>query len=125
MKKTYLLQYKFSKSKGMYTKGWNICTLKVNLKKVSSCMGGGYDMKGTNLGNWIEKEFQEELKTLDPRKYYGMSYDEDGTVILNGSCGVISMELILNGLGYKINRLPNKGSNKFLDVSNDFEVTPI
>jgi hypothetical protein len=65
--KTKVLQFKWTISRG-----YNICSLYVDGKKVSGCSGGGYDMMGTCLGAWIQKEFAEELKSLEVDKYYGL-----------------------------------------------------
>ncbi len=71
------------------------------VKKVSFCNGGGYDMQGTVFGDWIEKEFQNEIKKLDPDKYYGMRV-YDNKVIIDGACGFSSVESIVKALGYKV-----------------------
>ncbi len=62
----YILEYKWTVSRGRESYGYNICSLYVDGKKVSSCNGGGYDMKGTALGNWIARKFEKELLALKP-----------------------------------------------------------
>jgi len=109
--KQVFLTFKWSISRGQYTYGYNICTLYVDGKKVSSCKGGGYDMSGTCLGEWMEKNFQTELKTLDINSYYGVR-EYEGNICLDGGCGFSSMEKILNGLGYNISRNPNSTSKE-------------
>ena len=110
MEKNYYLSFKWTVSRGRNTYGYNICSLYVNGKKVTSCNGGGYDMKGTCLGDWIEKEFQEEVKKLDPKKFYGLM-EYDGKMIVDGACGFNSMERIVEGLGYTLEFIPTKGEN--------------
>lgn len=61
---TKTLVFKWTVSRGRDTYGYNICSLWVNDKKVSSCNGGGYDMKGTALGYWMKTAFQDELNKL-------------------------------------------------------------
>lgn len=61
-----VLEFKWTVSRGRDTYGYNICTLRVDGQKVSSCNGGGYDMKGTSLGNWAERAFSAELLKLKP-----------------------------------------------------------
>lgn len=63
----YSLLFKWGTSRGRDSYGWNICSLWVNGVKVSSCKGGGYDMKGTAFAEWIETAFQSELLALGSR----------------------------------------------------------
>jgi len=103
--KQFFLTFKWSVSRGRDTYGYNICSLYVDGKKVTSCKGGGYDMEGTCLGEWMEKEFQEELKSIDMNNFYGLR-EYDGIRYLDGACGFSSMERIANALGYKFKRNP-------------------
>ena len=87
---------KWTISRGRDTYGYNICSLYVGNKKVTSCKGGGYDMKGTALGDWIAQEFQEVLKDSDLTGYYGhYKNDETGAITLDGGCGWNCMVRIL------------------------------
>lgn len=61
---TKALHFKWTISRGRETYGYNICTLLVDGEKVARCNGGGYDMQGTCLADWLEKEFQAELRKL-------------------------------------------------------------
>lgn len=60
------LEFKWTVSRGRDTYGYNICSLFVDGVKRAACNGGGYDMEGTSLGNWMQKEFKEELLALRP-----------------------------------------------------------
>ena len=73
LKDRYNLKFKCSVSKAVNTYGYNICSLFVNGQKVSSCNGGNYDMQGTCLGDWIEREFENELLQLKD-KFYGLTF---------------------------------------------------
>ena len=73
LKDRYNLKFKWTVSKAVNTYGYNICSLFVNGQKVSSCNGGGYDMQGTCLGDWIEREFENELLQLKD-KFYGLTF---------------------------------------------------
>jgi hypothetical protein len=64
----YNLHFKWTISRGRDTDGYNICSLLVDGNKVASCMGGGYDMQGTALGNWLQDAFQLELLDKMERK---------------------------------------------------------
>ena len=74
MKET-TLKFKWTVSKARDSYGYNICSLWIHGKKVSSCNGGGYDMKGTALGNWVEREFEKELLKLT-KEFYGLSFHD-------------------------------------------------
>lgn len=65
----YLLNFKWTISRGRDTEGYNICSLWVNGKKVSSCNGGGYDLTGTSLAMWIEEAFQDRLRGIHQEAY--------------------------------------------------------
>lgn len=69
-KKPLLLSFKWTVSKGKDTYGYNICSLYVDGSKVDSCMGGGYDMKGSVLGFWITKEFQDKLMLIQSKAHH-------------------------------------------------------
>ena len=116
VKDRYDLKFKWTVSKAVNTYGYNICSLFVNGQKVSSCNGGGYDMQGTCLGDWIEREFKEELLQLKDI-FYGLTFhnpnkqsidlpsdlptEKHTTPVIDGACGVNSVEKILKAVGYK------------------------
>ncbi len=126
-----VLKFKWTVSRGRDTYGYNICSLWIDRQKVLSCNGGGYDMQGTTLGNWMEEEFQGQLRKLPAnygsgdnlKGFYGLSFynpitkqrqhrfsknvDRAG---LSGACGFSSMERILNAIGYKLEYI-DEGSN--------------
>lgn len=121
-KQTLLAEFRWTVSRGRDTYGYNICTLYIDGVKVSSCNGGGYDMQGTCLAEWLQEIAIEELKHLttnygsstpDRKGYYGLSYrnsktkkrqrrfSKDCTVSLDGGCGFSSIERIGNAIGYR------------------------
>jgi len=71
-----LLEFKWTVSRGRDTDGYNICSLYVDGRKVASCNGGGYDMKGTALGNWIAKAYADRLRKLRLSKFPEQSHWE-------------------------------------------------
>lgn len=166
------LIFKWTVSRARDTYGYNICSLWVDGRKVSGCNGGGYDMEGTALACWMEKEFEQELLKLDIpmsrrngqdiREYYGLSFHDpdfdpgkveiEGQTIkqrekegkslgleryqafygasssvpserhriplLDGACGMSSIENILNAMGYKLHRVnTGKGDNSIYELS--------
>ncbi len=70
-----VLKFKWTVSKARDSYGYNICSLWIDGKKVSSCNGGGYDMKGTALGNWMAQGFTDELLKLT-QEFYGLSFHD-------------------------------------------------
>lgn len=69
------LKFKYTTSKGRDSYGYNICSLWVDGEKVSSTCGGGYDMKGTALGNWMARKFEKELLKFN-KSFYGLTYHD-------------------------------------------------
>ncbi len=121
-KRSLLAEFRWTVSRGRYTYGYNICTLYIDGDKVASCNGGGYDMQGTCLADWLVEAEPERLKHLstnygsstpDSRGFYGLFYQNPKTgkrqrrwtagcsVGLDGACGFSSIERIGNALGYK------------------------
>lgn len=128
------LSVKWSISKGRETYGYNICKLIDSSPegKVFKCLGGGYDMLGTVLADWVEDQYQSELLlnsdkaygTYEDGKYkclsesgrfdhmYGMyKHVKSGEVVkitLDGACGVNSVERVIKEvLGLTIERIYN------------------
>lgn len=138
------LEFKRSTSRGRDTYGYNIVTLYADGVKVARCMGGGYDMKGTVLGDYIQDRFQTELlairkranyafrkngepklfKTHNLNALYGMTFyesyrDEKGhgvrpNVVLDGACGWDSMIRILEAIGYHLSNMKTTGREIFI-----------
>ena len=108
------IEIRYTTSRGAETYGWDICTLRIDGRRVASCKGGGYDMRGTCLADWIKKQFPNELRRLSPANYYGLSFRDPrakthrkhwrpGYVVgLDGGCGWNSMERILNAFGFHL-----------------------
>lgn len=87
----YVVKFKWTVSRARDTYGYNICTAYVEGYKVGSCKGGGYDMKGVALADWLKQFVKPE------HNFYGLYRYDDGFVRLDGACG---LETLLNGLGF-------------------------
>ena len=70
-----ILEFVWTVSKARDSYGYNIMTLYVNDKKVAQCNGGGYDMKGTVLGQWIATTFKDQLLKLK-QEFCGLTYHD-------------------------------------------------
>ena len=69
------LQFKWTVSRSRNSYGYNVCSLFVDGAKVSSCNGGGYDLTGTALGNWMAFNFKDELLKFKS-KFYGLTFHD-------------------------------------------------
>lgn len=116
----------WSTSRGRDTYGWNICrATSRQTDKTYRTMGGGYDMVGTVIGEWFASEYQAELKqlahenlegfkpyglsgsTLHNGAFYGMYIKANGTVYLDGACGLECMLRIIEACGFEYQRQYN------------------
>ena len=115
------LALSWSTSRGRDTYGYNICRLDSRLRKqrYRTC-GGGYDMVGTVLGDYLENAFTPRLLeikhragriwspltgTVEPAhdSLYGMSYRADtGKLTLDGACGEDCIVRIAETIGVKL-----------------------
>lgn len=59
--RTITLEFRWTVSRGRDTYGYNICTLYADGARVARCNGGGYDMEGTVLGNFLAANFRDRL----------------------------------------------------------------
>lgn len=121
------LTIKWSVSKAQDTYGYNICSvINDDTGESFKCLGGGYDMLGTSLANFIQKEYQsilidnadkayslrgypENIQDTSKQGFYGMTaHIKDGIcykVSLDGGCGINSIERIIKDvLGLTLER---------------------
>ena len=110
-----LLRVTYGTSRGRDTYGYTIVTLHDDSTgKRYRCMGGGYDMLGTVVGEWLQDVAQDKLKALRPYCTWtagtpGTEVDKDGLYGLShthtrkltstvarvdGACGLSSVERI-------------------------------
>ena len=130
MKNVKSLSVKWTSSKAQNTYGYNICTvINDDNGERFKCLGGGYDMLGTSLANFIQKEYQTELMQNSDKAYtlyidqalqqnkkegfYGMSYSRNDAhysyVSLDGACGISSIERLINEvLGLTLERVHSR-----------------
>lgn len=108
------LVFKYGTSRGRDTYGYNLVTLTVDGVKVATECGGGYDMQGAALGAYLTKAFQTHLQAADLSDLYGVR-NSGGRVVVDGACGMRSVEIILHRIGLTLQRL-NWASNSGTDV---------
>lgn len=79
-------------------------------------------MLGTVIGDWLASEYQAELKQLchenlegfkawangmQHEKFYGLTIQHDGSIYLDGSCGIECMLRIIEACGFEYQRQYN------------------
>ena len=135
IRKKYL-EFRWTMSKGKNTYRQTICSLYVDpiiggVKK-ASCIGGGYDMKGTSLGSYIEEEYKDRLKKLSTEPFYGFTfyktdkngkyktlkrYSEGAIISLDGAAGVTAMEKVLNAISITLQCLGETKTSTFYTLT--------
>jgi hypothetical protein len=116
-------------SRGMNTYGYLIVRLRDSATgKLYRCNGGGYDMVGTVLADWLTDQYQDALAPLAGQAFYsygkgqpytraadersalyGMAVNLDtGRVSIDGACGVESVRRIAKAVGVKLTSLPSQ-----------------
>lgn len=100
------LAFTYGTSRAEATYGYGLVTLTGvvgNESKYREC-GGGYDMIGSAMGQFIQDQFGEALMELTGQceNFYGFFF-RNGKIKVDGGCGADCMEKILkNLLGYEI-----------------------
>lgn len=103
-------------SRGRDTYGYTtVSLLDTATGKRYRCNGGGYDMTGTVLADWLEDVHQDALQAIaDQAAYdyrtkvrndgglYGMHVGGSGRVHVDGACGMSSVERIAKAIGVRI-----------------------
>lgn len=111
--KTYQSNYlalSWSTSRGQDTFGYNICRLDDRATdKRYKCMGGGYDMVGTVVAEYLQEAFQVQLLVASESVtglYGAKAYS--GKVVIDGACGLESIKRIAEAIGVTITNNYNK-----------------
>lgn len=97
-----VLEERWSISKGIYTFGYNICSLWYGNIKVATCNGGGYDMQSTSISNFINLYFKDRLNSITSENFeYGLCTNGDNNYISYG-IGINSINKIIQHCGMKV-----------------------
>lgn len=77
-------------SRGQDTYGYTTCSLRNSRgNKIAACNGGGYDMRGTVLGDWLARTFPNELCALKADKMPSHSHWESArSRVCDGQCKI-------------------------------------
>jgi len=117
---------KYGKSRARDSEGYPTCSLVESkgdmvVRKRFLTVGGGYDLFGTVLGEWVAKRFYDKLNKLTVG-FYGLKFhgtdgsrsdipDESHRVpYIDGAVGDDQVKRIMRAMGIKIERLVD-GSN--------------
>lgn len=94
------LTIKWGTSRGRDTYGYTTCSLRNHRgQKIAGCNGGGYDMRGTVLGNWIAYTFPNELRALKPEQMDEQSHWEpERARVCRGKCHEDYKSLLMDSI---------------------------
>lgn len=70
------IEIKWGTSRGRDSYGYTTATLYHCGRRVAGCNGGGYDMRGTVVGNWVAATFPDELRAIKPEQMDAQSHWE-------------------------------------------------
>jgi hypothetical protein len=101
------LKLTWSISKARDTYGYNVVKLSAYDKSYRA-IGGGYDMTGTVFGDWLAANHQDKLQAMNVSQYYGARRRDNGTISLDGACGLSCMIDIAKSIGLTVERDCNK-----------------
>jgi len=141
------LRIKWTVSRARDTYGYRVCTLTDTRGRKTSCNGGGYDMTGTALGDYLNAWHQSSLMAIRSRAMhhytdggftsrnesgnglYGLTYhqtndDGSGWVSIDGACGVGSVITIARAAGIELREDVRRGGRNRGDVLG-FVVSPV
>lgn len=98
-------------SRAQDTYGYNRITLRTHNGKYTA-VGGGYDMIGSVIGDFLTAEFQEPLRritayynpdmSINESGLYGAYRNKDGSISIDGACGVESVRRIADAIGLSV-----------------------
>lgn len=128
--KSDFLTLRYGTSRGRDTYGYNLVTATSTRtgRKYRTC-GGGYDMAGTVLGDYLQDVAQDRLRalrdTVTLREYggtgwtcgadhalYGLTWAPDGRACLDGGCGLSSMERIATAVGIDLSPVYDRSTRR-------------
>jgi len=129
---SFNLRWTISKARDTYN--YDICSLWQNNKKITSCMGGGYDLAGTCLGNFLTLNYTSRLKKLYTPDFYGLTFINTHTdtklkkykpgcdieIILDGACGWSSMEEVARAIKLIITLTSNSPKLQVYSVEDNY-----
>jgi hypothetical protein len=72
---TWTGEVRWGRSRARETRGWLTCTLREEGRRVSACNGGGYDLLGTVLGDWVVARLGVALRRWG-QPWYGLRWHD-------------------------------------------------
>lgn len=81
------VEIKWGTSRGRDSYGYTTASLYHSGRRIAACNGGGYDMRGTVLGNFVAWAFADQLRALKPSQMPNQSHwESDNTRVCAGRC---------------------------------------
>ena len=81
------IEIKWGTSRGRDSYGYTTASLYFEGKRRSACNGGGYDMRGNIVGNWVASTFKDELLKLKEKDMPEHSHwQPDHSRVCDGKC---------------------------------------
>lgn len=94
-------------SRGRNTFGFNIVGIvDENTGARIRAIGGGYDMLGAVVGEWLNKNYKNRIQTVDSNEFPAVNNG-----VVGGACGRSTVYRIANAIGLKITENWNKKGN--------------
>ena len=105
MTDTILFSYGVSRARDTY--GYNMVTLTSSHGKRFRAMGGGYDMHGQVLGDYVQfNESPDRLRAVaDADDTLPITITPDGKVIVLGASGLTSVMRLMRALGWEVSAI--------------------
>ena len=102
MNDTVLFTYGVSRGRDTY--GYNIVTLSSNAGKKFRAMGGGYDMHGQVMGEYVQfNASPDRLRAVaDADDTLPITITPDGKVIVLGASGLTNVLRLMRALGWEV-----------------------
>ena len=99
--------FTYGVSRGRDTYGYNMVTLSSNTGKRFRAMGGGYDMHGQVLGDYVQFNANpDQLRAAaEADDSLPITITPDGKVIVLGASGLTSVLRLMRALGWEVSAI--------------------
>ena len=99
--------FTYGVSRGRDTYGYNMVTLSSTTGKKFRAMGGGYDMHGQVMGEYVQfNESPDRLRAVaDADDTLPITITPDGKVIVLGASGLTSVLRLMRALGWEVSTI--------------------
>lgn len=116
MGRSVVVEWRWTVSRGRDTYGYDICTCTADGVPVGRCNGGGYDMHGASLAEFLNDAFPDEVKRLargNARRNRPL-YAVRGRGGINGACGLDCVVDCMKAMGLSVKRMVGTNGTMFV-----------